>query len=444
MSVKSVLSRVGLAAVLLFVVGFWAYPAVRAKAAPKTRKQVRFWHMWTAEWKDVVDKIVARYNASQDEYEVVALSVPSSGADAKFLTGVMGGDPPDVMAQWNPIIPVWAEGGLITPLDELMSPREKATFDAEAYPVAKRIGEYRGRVYGMPMGINMTGLFYLPKELRAAGIDEKAAFSSLEALDAAGARLNRFDKAHGLTHLGFMPTGFSGFANLFGGGIWDGTRVTIDTPANLRALEYLVAVRKRVGYEQVVRYNSGLNTASSAAGWPFVDGAWSVAVDGQWRVEQLGKYAKGFEYKTAPIPPPKGGKARAWLSNGNFMIVPRGSRERAGAWSFIKFWSGLDHPEVAAEFYTLGGWLPLTPAVAGSPIYRKYVADHPQFQTFVDLMSSKEIQVLPPVPYQQFLGDEIAKMEDRAARGTVSPAQALRELAAKLDAELRRRKALGE
>lgn len=441
---KAVLSRLALAAVLLFVVGFWAYPAVQAKAAPKTRKQVRFWHMWTAEWKDVVDKIVARYNASQDEYEVVALSVPASGADAKFLTGVMGGDPPDVMAQWNPIIPVWSDGGLITPLDELMSPEEKRRFDEQAYPVAKRLGSYKGRVYGMPMGINMTGLFYLPKKFKEAGIDPEKALASLEALDAAGAKLNKFDKDRTLTHLGFMPTGFSGFSNLFGGGLWDGSKVTIDTPANRRALEYLVDVRKRVGYDQVVRYNAGLNTASSAAGWPFIDGAWSIAVDGQWRVEQLGKYAPNFEYRTAPIPPPKGGRARAWLSNGNFMIVPRGAKEREGAWSFIKFWSGLDHPEVAAEFYTWGGWLPLTPAVAESPIYRAYIQAHPQFQTFVDLMSSANIQTLPPVPYQQFLGDEIGKMEDIAARGTVSPAQALKDLSNRIEAEVRRRRDLGE
>ena len=56
-------------------VGFRKYP---------NRIPVRFWHMWSAEWKDVVDRIVDRYNRSQDKYEVIALSVPSGG-DAKFL-----------------------------------------------------------------------------------------------------------------------------------------------------------------------------------------------------------------------------------------------------------------------------------------------------------------------------------------------------------------------
>ncbi len=40
------------------------------------RVPVRMWHMWTAEWREVVEKIVDRYNESQTTYEVIPLSVP--------------------------------------------------------------------------------------------------------------------------------------------------------------------------------------------------------------------------------------------------------------------------------------------------------------------------------------------------------------------------------
>ena len=443
---RTFLSRLGVFAILLFVVGFWLVPVFQARAHPPRRKVVRFWHMWTAEWKTKVDMVVARFNASQDEYEVQALSIPSAGADSKFLLGVMGGDPPDVMAQWNPVIPAWADSGLIVPLDSLMSPQDRATFAREAYPVVKKIGSYKGKLYGMTIGVNMNAVYYRPDAFRAAGLDPKEVFRTLENVGAAGRKLDRFGKGGSLQRLGWLPTGLPFFAALFGGGFWDEKtgKVTIDTPANLRALEYIVGSYKRLGYDKVTRFNAGLNTASSAAGWPFIDGAYSMTVDGQWRTKQVADYAPNLQYAAAPVPPPEGGVARAGMSNGNFMVVPSGAKERAGAWAFIRFWSGLQDPVRAAEFYTMGGWLPLSPAVANAPAYRAYIARNPAFAPFVDLMSSPEMRTLPPVPYQTFLNDELTKTEDAAVRGTLSPAAALRDLQRKVDDEVQRRKALGE
>ncbi|MBN9504116.1 MAG: hypothetical protein J0H02_20225, partial [Armatimonadetes bacterium] len=65
------------------------------------RIPVRFWHRWQGDWEKQVQKIVDAFNESQDKYEVIALSTPASGADSKFIMGVIGGDPPDVMSMWN-------------------------------------------------------------------------------------------------------------------------------------------------------------------------------------------------------------------------------------------------------------------------------------------------------------------------------------------------------
>src|ERR1700685_1935975 len=60
------------------------------------RKLVRFWHRWQGDWEKQVNKIVDQFNASQDKYEVVPVSVPGAGADAKFILATIGGDPPDL------------------------------------------------------------------------------------------------------------------------------------------------------------------------------------------------------------------------------------------------------------------------------------------------------------------------------------------------------------
>lgn len=444
MEARVLLGRVLAVLAACFLAVFWVQQ-LPDKPKENTRQKVRFWHMWTAEWKDVVDRIAQRFNESQDVYEVEALSVPTAGADSKFVLGVLGGDPPDVMAQWNPVIPPWADSHLIRPLDELMTEEERRLFDDQAYPVVKKLGMYQGRLYGMSIGVNMFGLYYLPDHLKEAGIDPPRPPKTLEELDDWGRKLERFDKDRNLARMGWLPSGFQNFSSIFGGGLfdWEAEKVTVDTPENRRAMDYLVESRKRLGYDAVVRFNSALNTASFSGGWPFIGGVYSFTYDGQWRVEQLRKYAPDLKYETAPVPPPAGGRPMSGISNGNFMIVPSGAKNPKGAWEFIKFWSGLTDPDRAAEFYTWGGWLPLTPAVAQAPAYRQYLKEHPQFQTFVDMMPSENIDVLPPVAYQTFLLDQIGKAEDSAVRGTVTASQAIDRLAKTIKEEEDRRRRLG-
>jgi multiple sugar transport system substrate-binding protein len=407
------------------------------------RIPVRFWHMWTAEWKVVVDRIVARFNESQDKYEVVALSVPAGSADAKFLLAVVGGEPPDLMAQWNPIIPTWAQSGMLRPLDDLMSPTDKERFLRDAYPIAKKIGVYHDRLYGMAIGVNVWALYYRPQHMRAVGLDPSRLPDSLEELVAWGRRLDQKDASGNLTRLGFLPGWFAMYAPVFGGGFYDWQKqaLTLSTPRNLECLSYLTETRKKLGLDVVTRFDSAQNSGFGVE-WPFISGAFSITLDGQWRVEQLAKYAADLDYEVAPVPPPAGGRAAAGWSNGNFMVVPSSARQPEGAWEFIRFWSGLADPEAAAEFHTWGGWLPALPAVAKAPAYQSYLEKYPHFRVFLDLMSSENLDATPPVPYQVFLADRILAIDQATARGVLSPQEALDALARDVDLELQRRKEL--
>jgi len=446
MGAKKIASIVGLVIGLALLTYLYAMPSRSTRETSDwkypNRIHVRFWHMWSAEWKDVVDKIVDKYNKSQDKYEVVALSIPGGG-DTKFLLGAMGGDPPDVMAQWNPVIPTWAEGGMLTPFEDLISPEERALFERDAYPIVKKVGQYKGKTYGIPIGINVMAVYYLPEAFEQAGIKEFP--KTWEEMLKDGEKLTKRDGQGNITRLGFYPPNWGQTAPLFGGGFYDFQKdaVTLDTPANLKSLDSLVGYRKGLGYDQVQRFQAGLNTQSAAGGWPFMTSAYAATVDGQWRVEQISKFAPNLKYATAPIPAPAGGVPGAGLSNGNFMLIPNSAKEKAGAWDFVKFWSGLTNPERAAEFYVWGGWLPLSDRVANSPIYQKYIHDHPQFQTFLDTVRSPELRAAPPVAYQVFISDTITKVEDLSLRGEISPKDAVHRLSDLVTKEATRRKELG-
>lgn len=458
---RTPLKMAGFALTLIVLLGYlcgWFFTTPPQQKYPD-REPIRFWHMWTAEWQVLIEDICTNFNEIQEVYEVIPLSIPRGAADSKFLLSVAGGAPPDCMAQWNQLVPQFADRNLIMSFDELMSKRELASFYAHTYPVAKKIALYKGRPYCMPLDLNVRACFYRLDHLKEAGllpadtperITTKTQLQNvncllprtMEELSLWGDQLHRFDPQGRLIRLGFAPQRFINFATVFGGGFydWEQNKLLIDTPENLRALSYLTESNRAIGFDRMQRFNSSL-TGNFGSDWPFATGKRSIVVDGQWRVQQLKKYAPGVSYTAAPIPPPAvGGKKHAGWVYSNFMIIPTGAKNPKGAWAFIKFWMGLDDPDRAADFYTRAGWLPASPQISKTETYRAYVRAHPQFQTFIDLLASPNIEPTPPVPFQLLLFDQIKQVNDAALSGRQTPEQALHQLDMDITGVLNRRK----
>jgi multiple sugar transport system substrate-binding protein len=410
------------------------------------RKLVRFWHRWQGDWEKQVQKIVDAFNKSQNEYEVVPVSIPGGGSDAKFILGAVGGDPPDLMSMSSSPVANMAANGFLTKLETLMTPDERTRFFKDSYPAIRDIGMYKGSCYGVTIGADLMALYVNVKQLREAGYDPDKFPKTLEELEEMGLKLNRFDKNGQLKRLGLLIQDVGYFSTYFGGGFFvhpDG-RVELNTPQNLRALQNIVDYRKKIGFENVVRFQAGLNDIEGAASWAFMHGDLTITYNGQWRVEELRKFKPDLEYRVYPIPPPKaGGTPLGGLVGGNYMIVPVSAKEKHGAWEFLKFWTGLDNPDRAAEFYNMGGWLPYSPAVANSPTFQRWLKKNPQFQAFLDILASPNCKPPPSIANLSFLRDLINRAEDQALLGVMTPKQALEELESRFLEERAKRRALG-
>ena len=410
------------------------------------RKLVRFWHRWQGDWEKQVDLIVDAFNQSQTEYEVVPVSIPGNGADAKLILGAIGGDPPDLMSMPSGSVSNLAANGIASPLDSFMTPEEHRAFFEESYPSIRDIGLYRGHCYGITIGADLSALYVNCRQLREAGLDPYKFPKTLEELEDWGLKLNQWDKQGHLKRLGFLINDIGYVSHYFGGGFYvrpDGT-ADFNTPQNLRALQNIADYRKKIGYENVLRFQAGLNDIEGAASWAFMHGDLSITYDGQWRVEELRKFKPDLEYRVIPIPPPKlGGTPLGGLVGGNFMIVPASAKHKQGAWEFLKFWTGLDNPDRAAKFYNMGGWLPYSPAVANSPTFQAWLKKDPQFQAFIDILGSPNCKAPPEIANLRFYFDLITEEEDNVVRGDLTPKEALVDMETKFNEEHAKRKALG-
>lgn len=410
------------------------------------RETVRFWHPWGGDDERTVKAICERFNRSQARYEVVPLGIPGGpSASTKFMLAVSGGDPPDLVATWDAVLPLWARDGVVQPLDARMSAADARAYAAQ-YAVARKAGAYRGRVYGLAVGLNVQGVYYRPSVLRAAGLPARAP-RTLEEIALWGDRLVRRNRDGSLQRLGLLVGSLRDTAPLFGGGY---ERGRIDTPENRAALRWLADSRRRVGFDDYVRFQVGLGLdsagGSSGAGWPFVGGRYALAVDGQWKVAEVAGAAPEVarEYRTAPLPPRAAGPQGAGFAVATLLAIPAGARRAEGAYAFARYWGGLADPALAAELNASGGWLPSGPAMAAAPAYRAYVRRYPQFRAFMDEVARPAMQTYPPVPDQAFLMDVAGKAEWRAISGEIPPDAALREAQRDLEKERARRRALGE
>lgn len=427
--------------VLAVIAGlFWLFALYRPDP-PQTypqRQKVTYWHTWSGDPGKIVGRIVERFNQSQDTYEVVPLTIASATGSLKTLIATAGGDPPDCMTQWDNVIPAWAERNALTPLDSLMDPAEWAELRDSMYPAVRAIGTYKGHFYGLSVGMNVTAIYYRPSHFVESGLDPNAFPTRLEELDRLSDKLWRYDANGRVTRVGFMPTNLPDWAAVFGGSFYDAEedRITMAAPRNVAALEWMASYARGYDFERVQAFMSGL-PSFRGADWPFIRGAYSITVDGQWRVEELSRFAPELDYQTAPLPYPEGGKPLAGWSNGNFMLIPAGAKNKKGAWEFIKFWAGVDDPDRAAEFYTWGGWLPITPRVAEAPAYQQFLQRFPKFRTFLTILESPNLQVTPPVPVQAYLSNRLRWAEDAARRGVLAPQAALEKVQAEVLHEMK-------
>ncbi len=437
------------AALLLLAWTFTPSPPPRVQAAVPAghrRIPVYYWHMWAAQWRPVMTHVVDEFNRSQDKYEVIPLQVPTPPeGDQKFLLATAGGDPPDVMAQWTPAISAWAQAGSLRPLDTRMTPAERRYFLHDTFPAMHKNGWYKGHLYGLVVNFDVYACYYKPQEWRKAGLDPDRFPATLEELVATGTKLNRTDASGRLTRLGFLPALWTNYLPAFGGSLYDPAtgQVRLDTPPNLAALTFITQTHQQIGFDKVQRFTAGLGSQQGAS-WPFITDQQAIVLDGEWRVKQMAEYAPDLDYRVALLPPAaSGGIPQASYSAASYLTIPVGAKHAAGAWEFIKFWSGLNDPARAAAFNVSFGWLPNSPQMAASPTYQAYLRRFPQYQTFVTLAASPNIVTLPPVPDAVYLQDRIAADDDLAERGTLSPAKTLRLLQSEVGRQQKQRRELG-
>jgi multiple sugar transport system permease protein len=332
-------------------------------------------------------RVISGQNAARDQ-----VADPT-----RFLVSVAGGVSPDVIIFDRYAVAEWAARGAFEPLDpfverDIADGRPDAIRSERWYPCCWDEAHYKGRLYGIPNGVDLRALVYNKDMLVRAGLvdergealpphdwdelkrytvllsewvdDDGNVISGTEMLKRAGLvdawgkarmprdwdeirKLKKTTTDHSLQVLGFAPNYGNSWLYIYGwmaGGEFmsaDGTKCTLNSPEIVEALAYMREVYDIVGgYGVVNAFQAGFQGGQLD---PFVTGKIGMKIDGSWVMRHLAIYGRDMDFGVAGPPLPrreldKGRTTVSW-SGGWAYAIPSTAENKEAAWEFIRFMS---------------------------------------------------------------------------------------------------------
>jgi multiple sugar transport system substrate-binding protein len=419
--------------VLLAAVAAVLTGGCRGTAEARDRTVIEFWSGWTGPEGRVFQSLVDRFNR-----EHPALFVHNFGGvqdDTKTIRAITAGVPPDAFFLWNTgYLGPLAANDAIQPLDVRLAGAGMSARDF--VPVSLTLCRYRGHLYGLPVLIDGSALFWNKAAFREAGLDPERPPRTPAELTACAHRLTRRDAAGHLTRIGIDPP--EPWPVLFASGapLIDGAgRATADTPETRRAFAWYRELMDAMGgASKVQSYAAGFGQAQSG-NHPFLIGQTAMMVSGEWMPHWIERWAPHLDYGVTAFPRSEPGAPPTCSIGGNIVCIPRASRHPGAAWTFVSWLQSRD-----AQLAFAGGIfnLPNRRDMLDEPSLTRGSRANRGYAVLLHLAASPGARAFPNLPISNFYQNELTNARDFVSHGDKTPEQALRDLQRRLDREAAR------
>ena len=359
-------------------------------AAPTGPVEITFWNALSGNNGKVMEALVTRYNASQQDVKVnLQFQGNYNETEQKFLAAVAASAVPDLVMVERSRIPGLAAAGALRPLDDFINGPDG--LDIKDFIAALVERHTDGKLYSLPQSRSMPVFFYNKDLFKAAGLDDSQAPATWDELKAAAQKLTTPDGS--VVGFGLQSGGswwyFQAAVEQNGGEVSDPkTReVKFNEPAAVEALTWwynLVYTDKVAKVVGGAGYDSWGNLEAE-----FISGKVAMMFISTGNMANIQKNAK-FRVGVGPLP---GGKAgRAAPTGGNAVLIPAGSppAKAAAAWKFYKW---LTDTEQVVEWSMGTGYMPTRTSALNHPKFVEFVKQNPGFGECV-----KQLEFARPVP----------------------------------------------
>lgn len=388
---------------MLILVSGSLWSAGTKEATSSGKQKVDFWYLWGGDEAKLIEEIIAEYNKSQDRYEVVGLSAPDQ---QKIITAISGGQGPDVTDDFGSSIPKYAAEEIAMPLDDLIE-RDKLDISTMAASAVEN-QMFEGKIYGLPISINVYALFYNKDLLAASGVSKLP--ETLEELMALSDTLTK-KSGENITQMGgpfvpaiyYWPYSFTyAHGTYFGSN--DGSTLTPDNSGFRSILEFTARQVAKWGKDSFNNYVTSGASAVYTPQDPFLQGTQVFRMDGPWFYNMA--QDAGINFGVMPLPGTKamGGDGYSLLDTSN-VYIPTTAKNKEGAWDFVKY---MTVGEGAKHFVVKKGDLPALLKLTSDP---EVISAAPSNEVFLSVVAKNNYYSLPQFSetalYQKHIQDAI-------------------------------------
>jgi sn-glycerol 3-phosphate transport system substrate-binding protein len=353
---------------------------------------IALWHSETGSDVDTLERLVSRYNSSQDEVRVRSFF---QGTDAEIIVKLVS----SAGSGQVPAVVLVGEVDTQRMLDSGTAVAAQEFVDREGYDLSdldeKSIQMYtvQGKLWAMPFCAGMPLLYYNKVIFREVGLDPEKPPKDLEEVRQYSEKILKRDAGGNVVRSGiaidvraWMESIQADHDDLFvdneNGHAGRATKVLFDNDTGRWFFQWWHDM-----VDSGLAFNVGRNPTYAdtllalASGRAAMTFSYSPALGSVMDALEAG--VEGLEIGVAVVPGVPGGTGTPLLGHRVLWTIKlRPEEEQEAAWKFIKW---LMEPEQQAEWFAGTGYVPVRHSATDLPAAKDVVAKYPQFQVPLDL-----------------------------------------------------------
>jgi sn-glycerol 3-phosphate transport system substrate-binding protein len=408
---------------------------------------IDFWHSEAAANEATLQRLVERFNASQDQVRVRPLYQGNvHDLILKLVNSLPSGNVPALVELVEANVQIVVDSGGVTPVQEFI--------DADGYDLSdfdEKLVEYYtvdGKLYAMPWAVSVPMLLYNKIPFREVGLDPEKPPLTLDDVLAYSEKLLKVDSAGNIVRSGlaldtdpwWLEVTLAAHGDLYlnnsNGRDGRATEVLFNSPTGQALFRWWGEMIDRGLAFNVGRNLSGADALMAvASGRAVMAFSSSSVLRSVFEVLEAG--VEGVELGVGLFPAVTGGTNEPGVGSRSLWIMnKRSEAEQRAAWQFARW---LEEPEQQAELFAGTGNLPVRLSAYDLEPSRQVLEEHPEYQVPVDSfvgVPSSPAKLGPRMGPFSKVSDIVAEAIEGMVVGGKDPAQALDDAAERATKEL--------